>query len=96
MVKPHINVRLTEGLKERLRVQSLCRGTVISEIVRQAIDIGLEAMEGGQIVNELRLAVAIEATQAISAMLLQELCPGRIREVDPETKLRMDKYHARV
>jgi predicted DNA-binding protein len=86
------------GLELSARLEQQCekRGLSPASVIRIAVELGLDQLETGRRINDTRLAVCIEATQAAVDIIGRQLAPAQMEEVPSIARSRMETYHVAI
>jgi Arc/MetJ-type ribon-helix-helix transcriptional regulator len=86
---PHHTAARIDELAQRKRATS-------SEIIRMAIDLGLQSLEMGRVINQERLLLVMEMAAAFSDIAAQAVDGKRAVEVPGLVLERLEKYHGKI
>lgn len=88
--------RAGQELSARLEQQCEKRGLSPADALRIALELGLDQLEAGRRINDTRLAVCIEATQAAVDIIGRHVAPAEMEGVPSIARSRMETYHVAI
>jgi hypothetical protein len=88
--------RSNPQLTARLVTQCEKRGLTPTDLIRVAVELGLDHLEADRRVNDVRLAIVVEATQVMVDIIGRHIAPSEMEGVPQITRQRMDTYHVAI